>query len=180
MERGCWTESSWQPPLPGSIDPYPALVTVGADGEDVILLNLESVGGLALTGDDERAVLGVLRALAADVALTPGASTVVLDGVLADLASNLDPGTVVASGDEKQVHRRIEAHRRLVHEHLANDPERDVRRLRLQSDSEVACGCLVVVSTAPESASPEPWSGVVRIQTGEVQRRRWRAAELAS
>ncbi len=65
---------------PGSIDPYPALVTVGADGDDVILLNLESVGGLAVTGDDERAVLGVVRALAADLALTPGASTVLLHG----------------------------------------------------------------------------------------------------
>ena len=152
---------------PGSIDPYPTLVAVGADGDDVILLNLESVGGLAVTGDDERVVLEVVRALATDLALAPGPATVLLHGVLADLVSSLDPGRIVAAPDGSQVQRRIEAHRRLLQEQFPADPDADLRRLRLQSDSEVALGCLAVVSTALEPAPPEPWSGVVRIQPGE-------------
>ena len=150
----------------GSLDPYPALITVGADGDDVILLNLESVGGLAVHGEDSATVDGVLRALAADLVLTPAASTVLLHGVLDDLAATLDPGRLTVAASNAHVERHVDAHARLVEEHLSRVPDDDLRSARVEGGTEVTSGCLVVVSSDPSSAAPQPWSGVVRVQRG--------------
>ena len=155
---------------PGSIDPYPALVTIGADGDDVIMLNLESVGGLAVTGESP-AVDGVVRALAADLVLAPGASTVLLLGVGQDLAPTLDPGRVLVATDAALVERHVEAHERMVRAALEEAGAVDLRRLRARADSEVTLGCLVVVSVEAADDSPTPWSGVVRVQIGPFHQR---------
>ena len=150
----------------GSVDPYPGLVTVGADGDDVLLLNLESVGGLGVTGEDDAVVAGVLRAMAADLALTPTAGTVLLDGMLADLAEKLDPGRVTTPSDAGHIRRLVDAHERLVRQSLDATPDANLRRLRIEGDNEVASGCLAVVATTTTSEPPDPWLGVVRVQRG--------------
>jgi nucleoid-associated protein YgaU/DNA-binding SARP family transcriptional activator len=167
---GTWTldRASLVAFAPGSLDPYPVLVTIGADGDDVIMLNLESVGGLAVTGES-LAVEGVVRALAADLALTAGASTVLLLGIGQDLAASLDPGRIVVAIDDAHVERYVEAHEGLWRAALDEAHAADLRCLRTEGDSEVTQGCLVVVSAEPADASPTPWSGVVRVQIGSFQ-----------
>ena len=116
-----WVLDETQPgdQAPSDSDPYPALATIGVDGDEVLLLNLESFGSLAVHGDERRAEAAV-RAIAADVALgqpsTPGSLTLV--DALTQLASELDPGSVTQA-DEAAAVCASRARAALISERLA-------------------------------------------------------------
>ncbi|MFJ3817735.1 LysM peptidoglycan-binding domain-containing protein [Streptomyces sp. NPDC090056] len=75
--------------LAGADAPYPALVSLGWDGAGhLVLVDLEYIGVLNLTGDDEHAQ-GVLRAVAVELASTPLPGHLEIS-VLADTTPGLD------------------------------------------------------------------------------------------
>lgn len=76
--------------------PYPALVTIGHDDEDGhVLLNLEHLGTLGVTGDDP-ATREILAALAIELATSPWADDlqVTLVGVFPELEDILQTGRI--------------------------------------------------------------------------------------
>jgi nucleoid-associated protein YgaU/DNA-binding SARP family transcriptional activator len=167
-----WASKEWRLDLgqfvtdaSDEVDPYPALLTLGSDGDDVILLNLESIGSLAVAGLNED-VLPVLTAMAADLTLAPSPATVLLGGLLPELAAVLDPGRVTVVHDPDRAEAYAAAHARSVHERLDIAASSELRRVRLSEDDELVTGCLIFVSTAPANQQPQPWAGVVGISLG--------------
>ncbi|MGF0118781.1 LysM peptidoglycan-binding domain-containing protein [Promicromonospora sp. Marseille-Q5078] len=76
--------------------PYPALVTIGHDEEDGhVFLNLEHLGALAITGDDQH-TREILAALAIELALSTWADDlqVTLVGAFPDLEDTLQTGRI--------------------------------------------------------------------------------------
>lgn len=74
---------------------FPALVTVGMTEAELVLLNLEAVGTLALTGPTE-AVPDILRAFAAELAFGPASAATSRTFCLQDagIAQACDPGDI--------------------------------------------------------------------------------------
>jgi hypothetical protein len=148
------------------VDPYPALLTIGSSGDELVLLNLENVGTLAVTGPDGKAVGEVVRAYAADLALTPSPATLLFDDVLPDLVGTLDAGRVTMARSAAHLEATEREHVRLVTTALA-DTRGGIRRARITLDSELATGCLVTVTGQPPGADgPTGWSGAARIHAG--------------
>ena len=149
-------------------DPYPALVTLGVDGEDVLLLNLESFGSLAVTGD-EGPTEATIRAIAADMALgplsTPGSLTLV--DALSELAPKLDPGSVTQA-DETAALRASRVRADLISDRLAVLEIGSLRQARASVDDDETASCLVTVSQSVWSSdAPAPWSGVAVVHRGD-------------
>lgn len=88
-----WTFELEQPlPDPESSAPWPLLCTIGTtDDGHLVLANLEELGSITLTGDQEAAVL-LARSMTAELTLSPWSMLTDIDtvGVASELA-NLDP-----------------------------------------------------------------------------------------
>lgn len=89
---------------PGGMDPFPALVTVGAAGDEAILVDLHEIGTLQVAGTASRRP-DVLRGLAAEVALgrarTGTARTLCLSGAV--LPAAVEAGEVLVEPDAERV-----------------------------------------------------------------------------
>jgi nucleoid-associated protein YgaU len=148
------------------VDPYPALLTIGSSGDELVLLNLENGGTLAVTGPDGKAIGEVLRAYAADLALTPSPATLLFDEVLPDLVGTLDAGRVTMARSPAHLDATEREHVRLVAAALA-ETQGGIRRARITLDSELVTGCLVTVTGQPcSSDGPTGWSGAAHVYAG--------------
>lgn len=89
LDPGLLAEAGELPPA------FPALVTVGLTDTETVLLNLESVGTLALTGP-QAAVADVVRAFAAELAFGPACVATSRTFCLTDtgVAQACDPGDI--------------------------------------------------------------------------------------
>jgi len=91
-------ESQLPPPEPADIPaPYPALVTLGHDDEDGhVLVDLEYLGALGITGGDESTIRQVMAALAVELATSRWADDlqVTIVGAYAELEDGLETGRV--------------------------------------------------------------------------------------
>jgi hypothetical protein len=149
-------------------DPYPALATLGVDGEDVLLVNLESFGSLAVNGDAQRAEAAI-RAIAADLALGPQTPPgwLTLVDALTELAPELDPGSVTQA-DEAAALRASRARATLISERLAAMEVGSLREARASVGDDETASCLVTVSqSAWSSDAPAPWAGVAVVHRGD-------------
>jgi LysM repeat protein len=101
-------------------DPYPALLTLGANGPDMLMLNLEATGSLVVedgTGD-------AVRALLADLAVGPFSTTAGLafgDG-FGELPSTLDPLRCRVLDHAEQAAKAIIARRQEALDGLGDAP----------------------------------------------------------
>ena len=104
-------------------DPYPALLTLGADGPDMLLLNLEATGSLVVEDDTGDAV----RALLADLAVGPFSTTAGLafgEG-FGELPSTLDPLRCRVLDHPEQAAKDIIARRQEALDGLGEAPARE-------------------------------------------------------
>ncbi|WP_277211453.1 LysM peptidoglycan-binding domain-containing protein [Isoptericola croceus] len=132
--------------------PFPALVTIGHDERDGhVLLNLEHLGGLSVTGDEQR-VREVLGALALELALSPWADDlqVTVVGGFDRLEDGLRTGRIrsVRSVDQ-------------VLADLAERVDRDRRAL-------TAGGVADVVQARAAGVAPDAWTPEIVIVLGAL------------
>lgn len=167
------TPRSWRlegptPSRPDGADPYPALVNLGVDGDDVLLLNLESVGTLRLVGPAPR-VDDVLRACAVDLAVGPlsGAATLTFAACFPELARTLDPGKARHVLSSKQAEREIGVRTETTQTLLAASGAVDVRSARSLDVATDVTLPEVVVADGPLHECPSAWSGVSAIVVDE-------------
>jgi nucleoid-associated protein YgaU/DNA-binding SARP family transcriptional activator len=158
---------------PAGPDPYPALVTLGVDGDDVLLLNLESVGTLRLRGPAAR-VDDALRAFAVDLAVGPlsGAATLTFAACFPELARTLDPGRarhVISQQAEREIAVRTETTQKL----LAASDAQDVRGARSLDVATDATVPEIVVTDRPLQECPSAWSGASAVVVDEGSADAW-------
>ncbi len=132
----------------------PGLVTLGFTGDETILVNLESVGTLAVTGPDAL-VADVLRGIAAELALGPASRSTerVLCVADAQIAAALEPGAVEVDADPD----RVEAALRSTIERRRSG-NLDAAGVRTDSDllGAARAGAAVVDRARAESTDEDP------------------------
>lgn len=138
-------------------DPYPALLTVGVEGSEVLLLNLECAGSLNVVDPEG----DVVRALLADAAVGPfsvGSSLVLGDG-FHEFSSILDPLRCRVLQDPESARADLEVRRDEVRRVLGPSA---ARRRHLSSE-----GLLpdIVFTRTALAVTELPWSGVGCIST---------------
>lgn len=143
---------------------YPALVSVGVIDDAVLLLNLEALGTVSLTGDPD-AVRELARTLAVELATSPlsGSVALTLPDWLDDLAEIADPDRVCSTTPDagaRRAHARTAAVRRLLDDtgvdDLSDARGRDTAHDAWQPE-------MLITDTTMHA---EPWSGVCIIRTG--------------
>ncbi|MGV1004358.1 MAG: hypothetical protein ACOYEV_06215 [Candidatus Nanopelagicales bacterium] len=139
--------------------PYPALVTLGTAGERLVLLNVESAGSLAVTGD-QAMVAQAMRALAAELSLGPSrcgtSRTVCLpDPGLAGLGA---PGDLVLTDDPAKAAAGLAHHLRISGLALRQLGLDDTRGF-VDEDPLAAPIPEIVLSDQALEPVPGPWSG---------------------
>jgi DNA-binding SARP family transcriptional activator/LysM repeat protein len=110
-DQTIWTITSadLQSPPQVSISPYPAVTTIGFDRNGgVLLLNLEHLGSLNVTGD-ETLCAGFLNAVAAELASSPWADQiqVTLVGMSGELGRSMNPSRVHQGEDVQALLRNL-------------------------------------------------------------------------
>lgn len=158
------------------LDPFPALVTVGVEGDRLVLLNLEAIGALTLTGP-EAAREPVLRALAAELAVGPLTRDVTLTfiGVFSELANVVgrSRGRFVedtASGDRVAV-----LHAESVRSGLERSGAAGIRDARARGIASDVSGPEVLIAAEQLPNLPADWCGVTAVTASEppVDERKW-------
>ena len=153
---------------PDGPDPYPALVTLGVDGDDVLLLNLESVGTLCLRGPAAR-VDDALRAFAVDLAVGPlsGAAKLTFAACFPELARTLDPGRARYVLSLEQAQRKITARTETTRKLLAASGAQDVRDARSLDVAFDATVPEIAVTDERPQECPSAWSGASAVVVDE-------------
>jgi LysM repeat protein/two-component SAPR family response regulator len=144
----------------GEDDPYPALLTVGVDGPEVLLLNLECVGSLNVVDAEG----DVVRAMLADAAVGPfsaGSGLVFAEG-FDELSSVLDPVRCRVVRDSQAAQTDLEARRDEVRRVLGPTA---ARTRHLSSE-----GLLpeIVFTRNALPVTQLAWSGVCHVSADEV------------
>ncbi len=148
-------------------DPYPALLTLGVDGDDIVLLNLESVGQLSFKGsaDDTAAVI---RAAALDLAVGPlsGSATLTFAGCFGDMAGALEPTRARTVDDATQAAVELQARREATEAILASAGASDVLVARSQQVALDVTVPEIVISAEALTNQPGAWSGSCVVAAG--------------
>lgn len=142
--------TAFDPPLQPTIAPYPALVTVGTDQDGgQLLLDLEQLRVLTITGSDDNLARASANAIAAELASVPWASDIHLSlvGIPAELPFELDPYRIHRVTDVAQLCQDLRTHlddraQALLESHLP-----DIRRARVvANDLEAWAPFLVLIA----------------------------------
>ncbi|MCU1493398.1 MAG: Peptidoglycan-binding LysM [Acidimicrobiaceae bacterium] len=152
---GIWTLTSEPGPFDAD-DPYPALVALGSADDEMLLLNLESIGALHLVD----AAGDVRRALLADLAVGPFAAgaPLTLVGCFQEVPAALEPGRARVVSTVEQAHREATVRVREQADQLASTG--DVRSSRTATGAGESLPPEVYVADEALSPAPKPWSGV--------------------
>lgn len=140
-------------------DPYPALVALGSADDEMLLLNLESIGALHLVD----AAGDVRRALLADLAVGPfaaGAPLTLVD-CFQEVPTALEPGRARVVSTVEQALREADVRVRQQADQLASLG--DVRASRTASRAGESLPPEVYVAEEALSPAPKPWSGVCAV-----------------
>lgn len=143
--------TAFDPPLQPKIAPYPALVTVGTDQDGgQLLLDLEQLRVLSITGSDEILARASLNAIAAELASVPWASDIHLSlvGLPADLPFELDPYRIHRVTDVAQLCRDLRTHLADREQALLESHLPDIRRARVVANGLEAWAPFVVLIAA--------------------------------
>ncbi|MGB8022639.1 MAG: LysM peptidoglycan-binding domain-containing protein [Candidatus Nanopelagicales bacterium] len=140
---------------------YPALVTLGTDGDDIVLLNAESVGTLGVHGESDH-VADVLRAFSAELAFGPASRWTTRTFCLSDttLADAVEAGSVTVEASATRARRALEHRITATRRMLDREAAVDSRRLHLE-DAFEAEPVEVVLADAPVDVDVPPWCGAV-------------------
>ncbi|MEO6822338.1 MAG: hypothetical protein ABI468_07815, partial [Candidatus Nanopelagicales bacterium] len=147
-------------------DPYPALVCVGFDGDELVLVNMEAAGTLRVAGEPAQSaavmaamtvdLMGRARESSVTVSLAPG----VLDVTL--------PAAAVRTVDSSQAAaRQVDAHQRSVRDVLAQCDVTDVRMARSAGVADETWVPEIVLGQ-DVAATATPWSGAAVVRGGDV------------
>lgn len=143
--------TAFDPPLQPTIAPYPALVTVGTDQDGgQLLLDLEQLRVLTITGSEENLTHASMNAIAAELASVPWASDIHLSlvGVPADLPFELDPYRIHRVTDVAQLCRDLRTHLADREQALLESHLPDIRRARVVANDLEAWAPFVVLIAA--------------------------------
>ncbi len=153
-------------PDPDRIDPCPALVSVGMDGPDLVMANLEAAGALHVAGEPEQAE-PILAAMTLD--LTDRARRGAISLAVAD-EPEPQAGAVGSGGpvglDREAAAAAIEDHQREVRRVLGQAGLADTAQARSQDAADETWAPQVVVAREL-AVQPEPWSGAAVVARGE-------------
>lgn len=148
--------------------PFPALVTLGVDGDALVLLNLEAIGSLVLVGhvaDTEP----VMRALATELAVGPfaGGTTLTFVGRFAELARVVGPARgrfqASSSAAAREAAVRVEA----IRDVLQRSGAADLREARVRGIASDAAIPEILIAADEMPHPPPPWSGVAAVMIAE-------------
>ncbi len=145
---------------------YPALVTVGCTESEVVLLNLESVGTLVVSGDAQRAA-DVMRGFSAELAFGPisGSTSRTLCLVDSAVADGVESGGISVQHDPERVSRFLA--RRIQEGQNRAGPQcrgaREVTQPGMDDDP-----VEVVLADAPLGVSVPPGCGAALITSAGV------------
>ena len=155
-------------------DPYPALLTLGLDGDDMLLLNLESVGELRLVGPTAR-VEDILRAAVVDLGVGPlsGATSLTFAACFGELADALDGSRARYVATSQQAGRELTARLETTQRILASSKVENVLAARSREVATDATVPDLVVSEEPLQGSPSAWSGSCSIAVGTTSSAGW-------
>jgi DNA-binding SARP family transcriptional activator len=145
-------------------DPYPALVSVGLDGDELVLVNLEAVGTLQVAGEPgQRAA--VMSAMTVDLMGRARASSVTVSVVPGVLDVTLPAAAVRTVESPEAAGRQVDAQQRSVRDVLG---QCDVADVRMARSSGVADETWVpeVVLGQDVAATAAPWSGAAVVRGG--------------
>lgn len=134
--------------------PYPALVTLGFDdARNHVLLDLESVGAITLTGSSGH-IQEVLSALALEMAISPWADHIVITCVAfgKELPRVLGTGRLRYAGTVDEALRDFEARAQEVGEALADAHIGSVRQARTEQVADDTWTPQVILSLTPFEA----------------------------
>lgn len=146
-------------------DPCPALLSVGADGPDLVLVNLEAAGALHVVAEPELAG-PVLDALTIDLTNRSREESVSLALVTEDLEGDeVLAGAGVAALTDEEAGRVIGARDAQVRDVLHAAAVDDVAQARSAGVGEDVWQPQVVVGR-DVTATAEPWSGTAVVTTG--------------
>lgn len=150
-----------------SPDPYPALLTLGVDDDDLLLINLESVGQLRVAGPSP-VVDEVLRAASVDLAMGPlsGGASLTFAGCFEELAQTLDPGRSRHVAEHGQALIELAVRLENTQQILAASGSKNVLAARSRQVACDATGVDIVVSRDPLEAGPSAWSGTCALALG--------------
>lgn len=143
-------------------DPYPALVSIGADDDGaVVLLNLEAAGTLAITGTPETTT-AVLRAMACELATSqPAYSSLTVVGPDLD---DLVTATGRLTPDDRPADPARDAE--LNRTELEDRGYRDALHARSERDPGEGWNPVIYLNPRPGGVVVPPWLAVVAVTTG--------------
>lgn len=144
---------------------YPCLVTVGVDHHDAhILLDLEHIGSLAVTGAEATA-MSVLRAMALELALSPSADDlqVTLVGFGDELPAALGTGRLRSTRDVEPLIAELERRAAAAVDLLERSGYSDVQTARARADTPDAWTPeVLILGTQLDDETQERLAAVVR------------------
>jgi DNA-binding SARP family transcriptional activator len=145
-------------------DPCPALVSVGADGPDLVLVNLEAAGSLHVLAEPDVAGM-VLDALTVDLTTRTHEESLSLAVVTEAVDEPLLAGASVPNLTDEQAVQAIQARDLQVREVLHAAAVDDVAQARSAGVGEDAWLPQVIVGR-DVTASAQPWSGSAVVTGG--------------
>jgi len=143
-----------EPPEHPTGSPYPALTSIGTDAHNgILMLDLEQIGALTVSGDKGLAI-GVLNALACELAVNPWSDQIRVTLVgMPDLAADIAPYRVQHVDDVEVLIRDIKADLAHRQSSFASYGVSDVYEARTQaSESESWAPHVVILGDVPSES----------------------------
>lgn len=145
-------------------DPYPALVTVGLDGDELVLVNLEAAGTLRVAGEPSRST-PVMAAMTADLMGRNRSGSVTVSVAGSDVP--IPPVAARTAASTESAAAQLDAHQGAVRDVLAQCGVADIRQARSAGVADETWVPEIVLGT-DVAASAAPWSGAAVVRGGDA------------